>query len=953
MPVSPPPRIGAEKPQSIASRTSPLTVSNRLLSITGELGKKILRKRPNPSYNVPYVASVPIQPRPGGVPSPIKSRPPSLLSAAALEFLPAIPASPQPSARPDTPAIQPAVSHTPPVERATVGLNPSPARNFAVNSSNLSPAGNTAVGQILTPPSEYNKHPYPRDRLDAHVDHAIQAFQHANSYGDFIRQSRGKGDLHPDVGSLPHPAAHLLQRFQRSGTPVVMQTASWTKGRVQAALKRGPHSSSQQGISFLREEYADMMDKQQWTVLPASLVLGLPGLRLSPLGLVPQRGRRDRMISDYSYFGINADTLRLAPAEAMQFGRALIRLLTKIHHANDRFGPVYMSKVDLSDGFYRLWLRAEDTAHLAVLFPTRDGEPPLVGIPLTNPMGWCDSPPNFSACTETVADLANAALARPEQLASARRHPHRLDQVSETPPAPATAHAPANLPTLQATTPSLKPLRYWDIYVDDFLGLAQGNKWTRRAIKRVLFHSLDRVFRPLEPDDVPSRQEPASLKKLIKGDGTWTTNKVMLGWEVDTINKTITLPPHRVERLQEILHAIRPDQRYVPTQQWHKLLGELRSMAIALPGAKGLFSILQEAFRHEETSRKRLRLSATLHGFLDDFRALATDISQRPTRIAELVPDTIPATLGACDAAGSGMGGVHFIPDAGGVILPILWRQEFPAHISSRLVSFTNPTGDVTNSDLELAGSIAQHDVLAQFADVTERTVQNCYDNTAAVYWQRKGATTTTGPAAYLLRLQALHQRHHRYVPLHDYIPGPANVMADFLSRRWDLTDTQILAHFNSHFPQDTTWRLCQLRQSTNSNLISALCKKRCDFALTQPTLLARTPIGASGMISVCRTPSIPAFTALKTPSPSSKSLASATVMDASRPVANPWQLARLRTRFVRSARRSRGWGPKTPVTITSVTSTSVSPPNSVLTRRKTLPRNASIPFRSPWSSRC
>ena len=69
-----------------------------------------------------------------------------------------------------------------------------------------------------------------------------------------------------------------------------------------------------------------MIDKQQWTVLPAHLVLDLPGLRLSPLGLVPQRGRRDRMISDYSFFGVNADTLRLAPPESMQFGRSLWRV---------------------------------------------------------------------------------------------------------------------------------------------------------------------------------------------------------------------------------------------------------------------------------------------------------------------------------------------------------------------------------------------------------------------------------------------------------------------------------------------------------------------------------------------------------------------------------------------------------------------------------------------------
>ena len=94
----------------------------------------------------------------------------------------------------------------------------------------------------------------------------------------------------------------------------------------------------------------------------------------------------------------------------MQFGRTLYRLLHRLQYANPRYGPVFLSKVDLSDGFYRLWLRPEDVLKLAVVFSTCKGETPLIGIPLTNPMGWCESPPNFSACTETVADLDNAVL---------------------------------------------------------------------------------------------------------------------------------------------------------------------------------------------------------------------------------------------------------------------------------------------------------------------------------------------------------------------------------------------------------------------------------------------------------------------------------------------------------------------------------------------------------------
>ena len=140
------------------------------------------------------------------------------------------------------------------------------------------------------------------------------------------------------------------------------------------------------------------MDKEQWTVLPASLVKDVPGIRLSLLGLVPQYNRRNRMMSDYSLFGVNDNIVPLAPPEAMRFSQTLKRLLQRIYRANDVLGPVYMLKIDLSDGFYCLWLRSEDTLKLAALFPSRPGEEPLVRIPLINPMGWCSSPPNFSAC---------------------------------------------------------------------------------------------------------------------------------------------------------------------------------------------------------------------------------------------------------------------------------------------------------------------------------------------------------------------------------------------------------------------------------------------------------------------------------------------------------------------------------------------------------------------------
>jgi hypothetical protein len=82
-------------------------------------------------------------------------------------------------------------------------------------------------------------------------------------------------------------------------------------------------------------------------------------------------------------------------------------------------------------------------------------------------------------------------------------------------------------------------------------------------------------------------------------------------------------------------------------------------MVLAIPGGKGLFSVLQHVLKVRSEGGTRLRLTAEVHTILKEFGDLASDLGERPTRIAELIPSAIPATLGAQDAAGPGMGGVY------------------------------------------------------------------------------------------------------------------------------------------------------------------------------------------------------------------------------------------------------------------------------------------------------
>lgn len=191
----------------------------------------------------------------------------------------------------------------------------------------------------------------------------------------------------------------------------------------------------------------------------------------------------------------------------MQFGKALLRLLNLIHFADDRHGLVYLSKIDISDGFYRVDLEANSAPILSVILRKTKGEPLLVVVPLALPMGWVDSPLYFCAVTETIADLANA-----------RKHHrvglHRLDVLADTlPPADdvvpetktvTTALLPKPLPTPKKPTTSFTlkcQLADFDVYVDHFLAAVQGAATGRKQVRRVLMHTINDVLSPLQEND--------------------------------------------------------------------------------------------------------------------------------------------------------------------------------------------------------------------------------------------------------------------------------------------------------------------------------------------------------------------------------------------------------------------------------------------------------------------
>jgi hypothetical protein len=278
-----------------------------------------------------------------------------------------------------------------------------------------------------------------------------------------------------------------------------MKAEPWSLDRKLSVLQQGGHQSAKQHLDFLCGKFVDMIHKGQWILLPAHMVLSDPNLRLGPLGVVPQLGRRPRTICDYSFFCVNDETIDMAPAESMQFGRALSRILQSIARFDPRLGPVFLAKIDVDDAFYRIAIRVADVTKRSVIFPSEAGEEPLVALPLVFPVGWKESPPVLTSATESVADLANTLIRD-----NAASVPHHLDAISE--PDIPLEHCPVTAPQ---GPPSLRlpraahhchhrhprPVKHWEAYVDDFIGMVQGSTTHRRHVKRLLLDSLDKFMR--------------------------------------------------------------------------------------------------------------------------------------------------------------------------------------------------------------------------------------------------------------------------------------------------------------------------------------------------------------------------------------------------------------------------------------------------------------------------
>ena len=603
---------------------------------------------------------------------------------------------------------------------------------------------------------------------------------------------------------------------------------------MEEAIARGPHASA------LEPEPAE----QLWLEVEEKVRRGQarvvtwddikhdppPQLKISPIAMIPHKSRLFRAILDLSFPvklkdgsivpSVNDNTIKMAPRGAIdQIGHSLQRIIHAFAAA-DEDAKIFMAKWDIKDGFWRLDCEQGEEWNFAYVLPPREGTPTQLVIPTSLQMGWIESPPYFCTASETARDVAEQYL----QLPVGTLEPHKFLPLTEL------VQDIDNLP-LTATEDWKFML---EVYMDDYIGLAIP---TSRAQLQHYANSVMYGIHDVFPPDEIDEDDPISLKKLRKADGSWAIVKDILGLTFDGDNKTVWLENDKRDAILTIINGwIRHSKHRtfgIPFQQFRSVIAKIRHAFITIPAGRGLLSPFNAIIRLAP-SKVYLHKNEALRWALKECRTFLRESVGDPTKCARLVTSW-PDFIGVKDASSHGVGGI--IIGENKAASPTVFRLQWPPDITTAIVSDANPDGSITNSDLEMAGLLLLWLVMEEVCPSLEGAhIALFSDNSPTVHWVQRMASKQSTIAMQLIRALALRLQLTQASPLTPlHISGIHNAMTDIPSRsfgseaKWFCkTEEDLRSLFNARFPlpSQASWNVFQLSHGISTKVISVLRTK-------------------------------------------------------------------------------------------------------------------------------
>jgi hypothetical protein len=385
------------------------------------------------------------------------------------------------------------------------------------------------------------------------------------------------------------------------------------------------------------------------------------------------------------------------------------------------------------------------------------------------------------------------------------------------------------------------------VYVDDYILAAVENPDGSALLRtgRAELHTIHGLFQPRSGH--VDGKDPILLKKLEAGNARcWAQSKELFGFVFDGHSRTVHLTQRKALGITEAITRLLKKTR-APVPKFQSVVGKMRHVATILPFARSLFTPVNRALRGHPSTIS-LSASGEVQAALLDLRQLVTTLAARPTHVRKILPVQDPDYIRYCDASAFGaflFSGTSPVPET-------VWRLQWPPDITAAVVSESNPTGTLTNSDLQMAAVVLHLNVLEPLVPLMHhKSMQIHSDNTPSVAWLTKMATkaANSDAAHRLVRGLALRQRMLHSAPVSiTHVADADNNLADIaLQATTQLDDDNaFLMHFDNLFPlQERFWQRASPPPAQLSNVISTLRGQR--LTIQRRTVLLEPPAAGAG----------------------------------------------------------------------------------------------------------
>jgi hypothetical protein len=182
---------------------------------------------------------------------------------------------------------------------------------------------------------------------------------------------------------------------------------------------------------------------------------------------------------------------------------------------------------------------------------------------------------------------------------------------------------------------------------------------------------------------------------------------------------------------------------HAPVPKFQSVVGKMRHIATILPSVRSLFTPVNRA-SHCHPTTISLSASGDVRAGLLDLRQLVTTHAARPTHVNKILSAHDPDFIGYRDASAFGAGGVLWFSGTSPSIPKTVWQMQWLLDITVTVVSECNPTGALTNLDLEMAAVVLQFNVLEPLVPLMHhKLMQTHSNNTPSVAGLTKMATKT------------------------------------------------------------------------------------------------------------------------------------------------------------------------------------------------------------------